>query len=376
MPSLSKDEADALPLLAEANAREQGPTTPQTPASASWAPRAAIATTVLMVGGTLAVAAWSQSSSASAGGAASPDFHLVTSGNVNFEPAAAHVEPVDYASSDFKPARGSSGAGDNDDGHEKMPGDSKTTTTTTSSSSSDPASVDHHHWDVWTTNGDGYGDVASLPTEEAAVKTGDPASVDTHHWDVWTTNGDGYGDVESIPSEGGETLDVTNDQKQKSKRASKTNKKDNIKNNGSGEHHKTSKGSDASSDAGTSDSSNTEAADGSAEGRQSDMGSDDIPDKGPPDGSEGVGMPGKGLDASDDQPSLPTGPGGGVADLAEADSTVTPNVVFVLFDDVGYNDFGYSSTDLKAATPTITKLGKEGVILSRYYTEPDCTPAR
>ena len=37
---------------------------------------------------------------------------------------------------------------------------------------------------------------------------------------------------------------------------------------------------------------------------------------------------------------------------------------------------GYSTTDITAATPTITKLGNEGVILSRYYTLPDCTPAR
>ena len=70
-------------------------------------------------------------------------------------------------------------------------------------------------------------------------------------------------------------------------------------------------------------------------------------------------MPEKGLDASDDKPSLPTGPGDGLVSDAAASSASTPNVVFVLFDDVGYNDFGYSSTDLKAATPTITKLGNE-----------------
>ena len=65
MPSLEQDKEENLPLVAEygsieeAIAPKQGPTTTQTPTSVSWAPRAAIAM-VLVVGSTLAVAAWSQ----------------------------------------------------------------------------------------------------------------------------------------------------------------------------------------------------------------------------------------------------------------------------------------------------------------------------
>lgn len=53
-----------------------------------------------------------------------------------------------------------------------------------------------------------------------------------------------------------------------------------------------------------------------------------------------------------------------------------PHIIFVLLDDVGYNDMLSQSTDLKAATPKMNALAEDGVTLSRYYQEHSCTPGR
>ena len=42
----------------------------------------------------------------------------------------------------------------------------------------------------------------------------------------------------------------------------------------------------------------------------------------------------------------------------------------------GWNDIGYTSTDLPDATPHMTSLAKEGVIFTKYYAQPSCTPTR
>ena len=69
------------------------------------------------------------------------------------------------------------------------------------------------------------------------------------------------------------------------------------------------------------------------------------------------------------------------ATITAADTSINvtpskPNVVFVLVDDVGYNDMLDQSTDLADATPNINQLAKEGITLTRYYAELDCTPGR
>lgn len=53
-----------------------------------------------------------------------------------------------------------------------------------------------------------------------------------------------------------------------------------------------------------------------------------------------------------------------------------PNIVFVLIDDWGYNDFGIRSTYLNWTTPDIDNLAKEGIILENYYTSHLCSPSR
>ncbi|WP_439108183.1 arylsulfatase, partial [Congregibacter sp.] len=51
-----------------------------------------------------------------------------------------------------------------------------------------------------------------------------------------------------------------------------------------------------------------------------------------------------------------------------------PNILLVLFDDVGFSGFGAYGSD--ARTPRIDELAERGVRLSRYYTAPFCGPTR
>ena len=51
-----------------------------------------------------------------------------------------------------------------------------------------------------------------------------------------------------------------------------------------------------------------------------------------------------------------------------------PNILLVLLDDAGFMDFGAYGSD--TATPNIDELGQAGVMLSRYYTHPQCGPTR
>lgn len=51
-----------------------------------------------------------------------------------------------------------------------------------------------------------------------------------------------------------------------------------------------------------------------------------------------------------------------------------PNILVVLFDDVGFMDFGAYGSDSR--TPTIDALAQRGVMLSRYHSSPFCGPSR
>nr|XP_054768781.1 arylsulfatase J-like [Lytechinus pictus] len=51
-----------------------------------------------------------------------------------------------------------------------------------------------------------------------------------------------------------------------------------------------------------------------------------------------------------------------------------PNIVFILIDDLGYNDVGYHGSEIK--TPNIDELARDGVRLENYYVQPICTPTR
>jgi arylsulfatase len=55
-----------------------------------------------------------------------------------------------------------------------------------------------------------------------------------------------------------------------------------------------------------------------------------------------------------------------------------PNVVVILFDDVGWGDFGCygGGVAVGAPTPNIDKLARRGLLLTSCYSEPSCTPSR
>ncbi|XP_060603789.1 arylsulfatase J-like [Ruditapes philippinarum] len=51
-----------------------------------------------------------------------------------------------------------------------------------------------------------------------------------------------------------------------------------------------------------------------------------------------------------------------------------PNIIFIIADDLGYNDLGYHGSEIR--TPNIDKLAMSGVRLENYYVQPVCTPTR
>ena len=50
------------------------------------------------------------------------------------------------------------------------------------------------------------------------------------------------------------------------------------------------------------------------------------------------------------------------------------NILFMMADDLGWNDVGYHGSEIK--TPNIDALAKKGVELDRYYAYPVCSPTR
>ena len=61
---------------------------------------------------------------------------------------------------------------------------------------------------------------------------------------------------------------------------------------------------------------------------------------------------------------------------ADGRKNTSPHIFFFLLDDVGYNDMLTQSTDISGATPNMNALADNGITLSRYYAELDCTRQR
>ena len=63
----------------------------------------------------------------------------------------------------------------------------------------------------------------------------------------------------------------------------------------------------------------------------------------------------------------------GMAMLA-APLLATSNVVFMMADDLGWNDVGYHGSEIR--TPHIDSIAQRGIQLNRYYASPLCSPTR
>jgi len=59
---------------------------------------------------------------------------------------------------------------------------------------------------------------------------------------------------------------------------------------------------------------------------------------------------------------------------ASATADNPPNVLFIVADDLGWNDLGYQNPDI--ISPNLDKLAKMGVILNQSYVQYLCTPSR
>lgn len=57
-----------------------------------------------------------------------------------------------------------------------------------------------------------------------------------------------------------------------------------------------------------------------------------------------------------------------------SDAAPPPHVVFVLADDLGWNDLGFHGSVIR--TPHLDALAAGGVVLDNYYVQPLCTPSR
>lgn len=61
--------------------------------------------------------------------------------------------------------------------------------------------------------------------------------------------------------------------------------------------------------------------------------------------------------------------------LPQKRATEKPNVIFILADDMGYNDIAcYGQTKIK--TPNIDKMAEQGLRFTSFYVSPICTPTR
>ncbi|CAK1546051.1 unnamed protein product [Leptosia nina] len=65
-----------------------------------------------------------------------------------------------------------------------------------------------------------------------------------------------------------------------------------------------------------------------------------------------------------------------IASVSTTTSDVQPpHIVFIMADDLGFNDVSYHGSD-QISTPNIDTLASSGIVLKQYYSEAVCTPAR
>jgi hypothetical protein len=57
-------------------------------------------------------------------------------------------------------------------------------------------------------------------------------------------------------------------------------------------------------------------------------------------------------------------------------TSVKPNFIIILADDLAWNSIGYSSTEMSFVTPEMTDLAAEGIIMNNFYAQEVCSPSR
>jgi arylsulfatase len=67
-----------------------------------------------------------------------------------------------------------------------------------------------------------------------------------------------------------------------------------------------------------------------------------------------------------------------LANIRDKNGGKTPNIVYILLDDVGFGEIGMPELSVIRGykTPHIDAFAKQGISLQRMYTEPSCTPTR
>ncbi len=67
-----------------------------------------------------------------------------------------------------------------------------------------------------------------------------------------------------------------------------------------------------------------------------------------------------------------------LAEFRERNGGKSPNILYILIDDIGFGDLGSKTLNSVRGykTPAINEIAREGMRLSRMYTEPSCTPTR
>ena len=64
----------------------------------------------------------------------------------------------------------------------------------------------------------------------------------------------------------------------------------------------------------------------------------------------------------------------GLQALSNSSTPKQPNIVFIVADDMGYQDVGFRGSNIR--TPNIDRLAREGVILENHYVMSVCAPTR
>ena len=63
-----------------------------------------------------------------------------------------------------------------------------------------------------------------------------------------------------------------------------------------------------------------------------------------------------------------------VLSLTAGEDVSPPHIIFILADDLGYNDVGYHNH--KIISPHIDQLAQSGITLEQHYAQFQCTPSR